>query len=315
MAFTPLKIYQDLKNSRLNKKSAAELLLALIENSEDDDVRLESIKILENINLRNDVIFHVLENLLISDLNENVRVIAAEYIKNSFLDKALSPMKWVIKYESDYHCILTIIETLISIDNSESKTILYNEIKRIKKRKYIDKAKQYRNIFRKSLKELSKIKKLKTCTGRELADILINYKTIETLIKRFFTLYFRLENGLVTALDLSDLGWNVNVWKQKYADRIEQISEIIGLMNLKSLKSLDLSNNRIRNVKELTNLESLTHLYLANNKIDIENLEFFKIMPNLKFLDIHRNPIAEKINIQEIRINMNVKIKKNLLFE
>ena len=80
-------------------------------------------------------------------------------------------------------------------------------------------------------------------------------------------------------------------------------------------KTLDLSNNRIRNIKQLMNLESLTHLYLANNKIDIENLEFFKIFPKLEFLDIHRNPIAEKIKIQEIRKKLNVKIKKNLLFE
>ncbi|TFG27271.1 MAG: leucine-rich repeat domain-containing protein [Promethearchaeota archaeon] len=315
MAFTPLRIYQDLKNNTLNKKSASELLLALIENSEDDSVRLESVKILEKIALKDDVIFHILENLLISDSNGKVRAISAGYLKNSFLEKAISPMKWAIQYESEYQCILTIIETLIRIDNIESKSVLYNEIKKIRKRKFIDKAKQYRNIFRKSLKELSKIRKLKNLECRELADILINYKTIEALIKRFFTLYFKLENGLVTALDLSDLGWNVNVWKQKYAERIEEISEIIGLLNFKHLKTLDLSNNRIRNIKELTNLESLTHLYLANNKIDIENLEFFKNMPNLKFLDIHRNPIAEKINIQEIRQNMNVKIKKNLLFE
>ena len=214
MAFTPLRIYQDLKNNTLNKKSASELLLALIENSEDDSVRLESVKILEKINLKDDVIFHILENLLISDSNGKVRTISAGYLKNSFLEKAISPMKWAIQYESEYQCILTIIETLITIDNTESKTILYNEIKRIRKRKYIDKAKQYRNIFKKSLKELSKIRKLKSLDCRELADILINYKTIEALIKRVFTLYFKLENGLVTGLDLSDLGWNVNVWKQ-----------------------------------------------------------------------------------------------------
>jgi len=315
MALTPLKIYQDLKNNSLDKKNAAELLITLIENSEKDDVRLESVQLLEKIDIKDDKIFKMLENLLISDSNGIVRTLAANYIKKSFIEYAIAPIKWAIQYESDYNCILTIIETLIKIDNEESKSILVNEIKKIRKTKYMDKDKQYKNNFRKSLKELFKTKKIKTFSCKELAEILINYKTIEALIKKFYTLYFKLENGLVIALDLSDLGWNVNVWKQKYADRIKSISDIIGLMNLKYLKSLDLSNNRIESVEDLINLKNLTHLYLSNNKINIENLDFFEKMLNLKFLDIHRNPIADKLNIQEIRKKLNVKIKKNLLFE
>ena len=315
MVLTPLKIYQDLKNNSLDKKNAIELLITLIENSEKDDVRLESVQLLEKIDIKDDKVFKILENLLISDSNKKVRTLAAKYIKKSFIEYAIAPTKWAIQYETDYNCILTIIEMLIKIDTEESKSILFNEIKKIKKTKYIDKGKQYKNNFRKSLKGLFKTKKIKTFSCKELAEILINYKTIEALIEKFYTVYFKLENGLVKALDLSDLGWNVNVWKQKYADRIESISDIIGLMNLKYLKTLDLSNNRIKNVKDLINLENLTHLYLSNNKLNIENLEYFEKMLNLKFLDIHRNPIADKLNIQEIRKKLNVKIKKNLLFE
>ena len=135
------------------------------------------------------------------------------------------------------------------------------------------------------------------------------------MIKNFYTLYYKVEDGLVTGLDLSDLGWNVNVWRQKYAERIEKISEIVGLMNLKHLKSLDLFNNRIRDVKDLIKLENLTHLYISNNKLNIDNLKNFEKMDKLKFLDIHRNEIADSIEIQEIRKNLNVKIRSNLLFE
>jgi Leucine-rich repeat (LRR) protein len=190
-----------------------------------------------------------------------------------------------------------------------------DEIKVIKKKKYIDKEKQYHNKFKKSLKKLLKNKKLKTLSCENLAEIIINYKTIEVLIKNFYTIYYKIDNGVVTGLDLSDLGWNVNVWRQKYAERIEEISEIVGLMNLRYLKSLDLSNNRIRNIKDLSKLKNLTHLYLSNNKLDEDNLEFFEKMYNLKFLDIYRNEIAESIKIHELRKRVNVKIKSSLLFE
>jgi len=189
------------------------------------------------------------------------------------------------------------------------------DIKKLKKKKYIDKERQYHNKFKKSLKMILKSRKVKSLSCEVLAEILTNYKTIETLIKYFYTIYYKVENGLVIALDLSDLGWNVNVWRQKYAKRVEDISEIIGLMNLKHLKSLDLSNNRIRSVKDLMNLKNLTHLYISNNKIDIDNLQFFEKMKNLKFLDIHQNKIADSNKIHELRKKMNVKIKSNLLFE
>ncbi len=315
MSLTPLKVFQDLKENKLDRKSAAELLITLIENSESDDTRIESANFLVQIGIKNEDIFKVMENLLISDSNEKIRNIAALYIKERFLDRAILPMKWAIQHESDYRCIITVIQTLVNINSKDAKKILSDEIKRIKKRKYLDKQRQYHNKFKKSIKILLKNRKIKTLPCEDLAEIIINYKTIAALINHFYTIYYEVENGLVMALDLSDLGWNVNIWRQKYAEKVEDISEIIGLMNLKQLKSLDLSNNRIRNVKDLINLKSLTHLYISNNKLDVENLEFFEKMKNLKFLDIHRNKIAASNKIHEFRKKMNVKIKSNLLFE
>ncbi|MFX1340593.1 MAG: leucine-rich repeat domain-containing protein [Promethearchaeota archaeon] len=315
MSLTPLKIYQDLKENKLDRKSAAEILLMLIENSEDDDVRIESIKLLEKIGFKNDKLFKVLEGLLISDLNERVRYIAAVYITDYFIDRALSPMKWALEYESNYDCLILIIKTLAKIGSNEAKETLLDDLKRIKKRKYIDKDRQYHNKFKKSLKKLLKSKKIKNLHCEDLADIIINYKTIETLIKTFYTIYYKVENGLVTELDLSDLGWNVNVWRQKYAEKVEEISEIVGLMNLKNLKSLDLSNNRISFIKDLLNLKKLTHLYISNNKLNLDNIEFFEKMDNLKFLDIHGNEIATSIKFLELRKKLDVKLKSNLLFE
>lgn len=252
---------------------------------------------------------------MISDSNEEVRNASAKEISNKFLNKALDPMKWAIQYESNYDCLITVIKTLESINNNESKTVLLNEMKRIRKKKYIDNAKQYNNKrFRKELKQLIKNKVIKNYSCKQLADIIINFRTIEALIKKFYRVYYELENALVIGLDLSEMGWNVNIWKQPYAERIQDISEITGLLNL-DLKKLDLSNNRIKNVKGLITLKNLTYLKISNNRIeDIKNLDYFKNMSSLEFLDIKRNKIIEKIDIREFDKKLKILYKKGLTF-
>ncbi|MFX1557666.1 MAG: leucine-rich repeat domain-containing protein [Promethearchaeota archaeon] len=313
MELTPKKILEEYQNNNLDKNTAIELLISLVENSDKDDVRIDSIKNLEKIDGTTDNIFKLCENLLISDLNAKIRNTSAKIIQNRFLNYALIPMKWALEYESDYECIITVIKTLKSINSNESKSILIEEIKRIKKKKYIDNANQYNNkSFRRDLKH----KKIKNYNCKQLAEIIINFKTIQALIKKFYTVYYELENALVIGLDLSELGWNVNIWKQPYSDKIQDISEITGLMNLKHLKYLDLSNNRIKNIKSLMNLKELANLKISNNKIeDKANLKYLKNMANLRFLDLRENKIAENINIKEFDENLKILYKKDLYFQ
>ena len=315
MEIIPSKIYDDYLNNNLDKNSAIEILISLIEDSDIADIRIDSIHYLIKIDGKNERIFKLLENLMISDSNEEVRNASAKEISNKFLNKALDPMKWAIQYESNYDCLITVIKTLESINNNESKTVLLNEMKRIRKKKYIDNAKQYNNKrFRKELKQLIKNKVIKNYSCKQLADIIINFRTIEALIKKFYRVYYELENALVIGLDLSEMGWNVNIWKQPYAERIQDISEITGLLNL-DLKKLDLSNNRIKNVKGLITLKNLTYLKISNNRIeDIKNLDYFKNMSSLEFLDIKRNKIIEKIDIREFDKKLKILYKKGLTF-
>lgn len=102
------------------------------------------------------------------------------------------------------------------------------------------------------------------------------------------------------------------MWKQKYVDWIQDLSEIIGLKNLTHLKVLDLSNNRISTVKELIHLKNLADLRIARNKIkDVENLKYFKEMPSLKYLDISGNKIVKEIQNYDFG---NIEVKLEQLF-
>ena len=44
----------------------------------------------------------------LADTNEKVRNIAIKAIRERFINKALTPMKWAIEYESNYYCIINI---------------------------------------------------------------------------------------------------------------------------------------------------------------------------------------------------------------
>ena len=145
MDLTPKEIYRDLKNKNINQITAYNLLTSLVENSENENIRLESILNLEKIGLFSDKLYNFLENLLISDSNRRIRNAAAQFLEKKFLEKAINPLKWAIKHETDYECLITISQTLEKINTHESKLILINEIKKIIKIKYLNKERKIGN--------------------------------------------------------------------------------------------------------------------------------------------------------------------------
>jgi len=99
MELTPSKIHEEYLKNNLDKHSAAKLLISLIDNSESDKLRVESIQGLEKIKIDDNKSFRFLENLLISDSSEKVRNSAALILKNLYIDRALEPMKWALIHE------------------------------------------------------------------------------------------------------------------------------------------------------------------------------------------------------------------------
>ena len=307
----PKKIYEEFENKSLNKNSAIELLISLIENLDDNEVRLDSIKILdEKIGALDASVFKLCENLLVSDSNPLIRNAACLYIKNHFLFKALNPMKWAIQHEKNYDCIINIIKTLENVNNAESKTVLIAELKKLLKRKFMDERKEYENIeFIISLKILFETRKVDDLTNYELAEILVNYKTIAVLINKFYTLKFEWENGLVIDLDLSKLGF---IDKPQFASKLTDLSEVIGLKHLNHLKKLNLSNNRLTTIKDLAGMKYLTNLYLSGNELEThDNIEYLKKLPSLKYLDISENNLAYRIDKSRFE-NVYIKSTKAL---
>ncbi len=318
MDLTPDEILEDLKNNRINENIAYDLLTSLIENSENEKVRLEAIKNLEKIGLTSNTLFSFLENLLISDSNSMIRYVAIKFLNTKFLEKAINPVKWAILHEPDYECTIALIQTLEKINTDESKLVLINQVKKILKTKHLNKERRIENKkFRKVIKKFIKTKQIIKFTHTELTEILINFLTILNLTKQYPNVYYELDpqNGLISELDLSDyLEYEVKGTPFGWKNNILSISEIIGLKNLKNLKKVDLSNNLIENVKELVHLKELTHLILTNNNIsEIENLDYINSLSNLKYLDLRGNTLGKKLSPADFDSNIKVLLKDSYI--
>ena len=96
---TPEKIQKEYTSGEISKENAAELLISLIETSENNEIRVKSIKAIEKIDYQSEMIFKTLENHLISDDIAKVRATAAEVLIQNFLNDSLPALSWVIQHE------------------------------------------------------------------------------------------------------------------------------------------------------------------------------------------------------------------------
>ena len=128
MVLNPNKIFEDYKSNNIDRQSAIKSFISLIENSDNDETRVECLRNFEKIGIKGEEIFKFLENLLISDSCNDVRTVTAELIQNNFIEKALPVMKWAITYETDCECLYYVLSALKVInteDSNEGVIIIY----------------------------------------------------------------------------------------------------------------------------------------------------------------------------------------------
>ena len=118
MELSPSKLYLEVVNNRLNKNSAVDLLIALIEGSDNSDIRAESLEIVKKINLNNDKVYRLIENCFISDENSIIRCVAADILFNNFSKaKSFLPLKWASLNENSALVIKKLIDLFSRFDD------------------------------------------------------------------------------------------------------------------------------------------------------------------------------------------------------
>ena len=293
MVLSPKNIYKDFRNGDIDKYSAIEILISLIENIDNSDIRLECIDILQKIDFRNEKIFSLLENLMLSDSNEKVRISAANTLKEIFNEKALPPLRWALENEKSLHCLSKIISVIGEIKNPSARLILIEKINEINSKKY-----KY------NLKILFEKDQIKEFTNKELAELLINYFIISSLKIRFGYLKFDYnKDGAVINLDLS------NVENQSFKKLTNYLESIL---SLSFLKYLDLSNNNLIDIPIKSDITtSLEYLDLSYNKLSkipesINSYTSLKIL-NLKFNKLKALPVSigSLSNLENLNLRSN----------
>ena len=133
MELSPSKIYLDVVNNRLNKNSAVDLLIALIEGSDNSEIRTESLEIVKKINLNNDKVYRLVENCLISDENSILRCVAADILFNNFSKaKNFLPLKWASLNENSALVIKKLLGLFTSVDDPHFNIFKNNIVNRLK---------------------------------------------------------------------------------------------------------------------------------------------------------------------------------------
>ncbi len=267
----PQKILDDYSNQLLNKDSAIDQLVTLIESSNHHKIRLESIKILGMLSVVNNRIFSLLENLLISDKDENVRISAAKILNRDYYEKSLEPMKWALSHDNSPDSLKIILKTLIKIINhllnTGSRDIIEKEIKSMNHEEF--------KIGFEILREEYPINGLK---NQEFADILINSFILTYLEKMILGVKYKLKECKITQLDFQFKG-------------LDEIPEAIKY--LRDLKELDLSYNQIKVIPTwIGNLSQLEVLKLDSNNLSIIPSSIGELK-SLKYLSFRRNNLSE----------------------
>ncbi|MFX1236154.1 MAG: HEAT repeat domain-containing protein [Promethearchaeota archaeon] len=306
--FSPLEIYERFRSDQIDAKKAVQMLLFLIENSESQDVRKDCVNYLGKVTMgEKEEVVAILVNLMLSDYDNSVRLAAATVLKNNHPLEAIEPMRWMISHEPDYDCSVAILELLGNINNIQAKLILIDKLQQIVKIKIVNKREKHQLVkYQKALVNLIEESKVNNLHHEELSEILVNYSTIDALIDKFVMVHYELDNCLVEELDLSELQNNFVFRGQPYPTEISSINDIIGLYNLKRLKSLNISNNRIFDLRPLVNLKGLEKLNLSRNALkEVEDIIPLKEMKSLKILNLSGNDVLGKLNLRNF-INMEV---------
>ena len=290
---------------KLKKTELIRFLILILEHSDDEEERFSSLVALDTLKLQTPKYFKLLERLMITDLNENIRNLAVLCMGQNFLSKAFQPMIWMIKHEKSYISLVSTIKVLDKMATEESKKFILQKLSQI-----IDENKEdYLHRYFSMIKRLDSKIGLQKFTHAQLSSILINLLTIISLSKLYPNFGYEIDRQILNVyeLDLSDLELEPKGLPFGWKNNIKNISDIKGLVNLKNLKSLNLSNNQIEHLNDIVNLQNLEYLNLSNNNIkDINELRFINQLSKLRTLDLHGNQIVNDLLPKDIKPSLKV---------
>ena len=122
----PDQVFESLIKKKISKEEALNYLITVLEKSENSKLRINSLRIIGNISYKNERIFRILENGLISDEIQEIRALSSEIILNQYLQEGLNTLKWAIMNENSAQ-VLSHFKSILN-KNIKSYSILKNAL-------------------------------------------------------------------------------------------------------------------------------------------------------------------------------------------
>ncbi len=324
----PDKIIEKAIKGTITKSDAADILISLIEESDNSKIRADSIIGLDKIAFKSEIVFKFIENHLISDKNPYVRNAAAQVITHHYVKDGLNSLKYAITHDPSPLVMKTIFEFIRNF--SEHPLEFLNEelnrwieqfalnigVAQEEAKFFLDLEALFANGNEHYELDTSIYKYFKGITDYKSGEPWLAFKNnhVEILNFNYFNWKFLKENQdniePFMKLNSPDLFLSSIKKLNPNSNNSLKIPHSIGL--LKHLKILNLNRNNITSIPEsIGSLPSIEKLDLSHNHIceisdSICNLISLKIL-NLSHNNITSIPscIQNLEGLSELRIHKN----------
>ncbi|MBY8979927.1 MAG: hypothetical protein KGD72_06035 [Candidatus Lokiarchaeota archaeon] len=231
ITLNPNTIYQKILQNKINRIEGIEFLISIIEKSDTTSARLESLKILYSLKIRDQIVFKTLENCIISDEFEEIRIISAKNVLENYLYIGEKCLEWALLNDKSSRLLKVLGEML-----------------------YDQKIDRYKTLYTVYLQRLEKIAERFEVVSEEVPFLL----DIEFNLDIYNSFNWNSNSKLIYDDDIMFKIQDQHVSELSISLR-DQIPSSINL--LKNLSNLNLSCNNLTDLpntlSDLTNLENL----------------------------------------------------------
>jgi Leucine-rich repeat (LRR) protein len=131
ISLNPNTIFEKILKNKINKREGVRYLISIIEKSDNYSARMESLEILHRLQPYDENIFKIFENCLISDEYDEIRIVSAKIVIDSYLQEGFKCLKWAILNDKSSKLLRTLEKSLWEQKNSQYKTLYQIYLQRL----------------------------------------------------------------------------------------------------------------------------------------------------------------------------------------
>ncbi len=313
---SPYEISKKLNQGKITKGAALDLLISYVRNSNEEAERLDSIKIIDQLEIVDEEFYKIFEELMVSDSNYEIGVISAEIIIKHFFEKGIDSIRWVLDHYTTPYQLAGVLRVLLRHRPEFLRKFLVEELDNVVLG-HIQKVRHLHKSFFKGLAEeynaLFEFKERKEFSAKHLMEIMINFETV-IFISSFYhdqasDLGVEFKEGYVVELQMRHSPVGVErlceiegVFNFSKLERLfikyTFFKDIEGIERFSDLKALSFTQSKLKEIKSINNLKDLETLGLMGGKLsEISGLEGLE---KLNYLDLGSNQIKEIKNLETL---------------